>query len=149
MAEQPKLQKHLPLVKYLGTQGMSSDESKDEMRRMISYPCVYPRWHSQQLSALMWEADLAILEFLSVMIGKRKKAGTQLWNCPHSDKFNDIAAAPPGLPVNCYNPAWLSSLHPCSKKELRVQEKEYDFDLGLDGENRPTGMANYRYLFGH
>ncbi|KAI6000237.1 hypothetical protein EDC04DRAFT_2908895 [Pisolithus marmoratus] len=118
--------------------GMSSDESKDETRRMISYLRMYPRWRSQQLSALMWEADLAILEFLSVMIGKCKKAGTQLQNHPHSDKFNNVAAAPPGLPVNCYNPAWLSSLHPHPKKELRVQEKEYDFDLSLDGENRPT-----------
>ncbi|KAI6014652.1 hypothetical protein EDC04DRAFT_2904031 [Pisolithus marmoratus] len=138
MAEQPKLQKHLPLVKYLSTQGMSSDESEDETRRMISYPHVYPCWHSQQLSALMWEANLAILEFLSVMIGKHKKAGMQFWNCPHSDKFNDVAATPPRLPVNCYNPAWLSLLHPHSKKELRVQEKEYNFDLGLDGKNRPA-----------
>ncbi|KAI6010236.1 hypothetical protein EDC04DRAFT_2906110 [Pisolithus marmoratus] len=133
MAECPKLQKHLPLVNYLGTQGISSDESKDKTRRMISYPHVYPHWCSQQLSALMWEADLAILEFLSVMIGRHKKAGTQLQNCPHSEKFNNAAAAPPGLPVHCYDATWLSLLHPHSKKQLRVQEEEYDFAPGCAG----------------
>ncbi|KAI6047235.1 hypothetical protein EDC04DRAFT_2887044 [Pisolithus marmoratus] len=120
MAEHPKLQKHLPLVNYLRTQGISSDESEDETRRMISYPY------------------LAILEFLSIMIGKHKKAGTQLWNCPHSEKFNDAAAAPPGLPMNCYDATWLSSLHPHSKKQLRVQE-EYDFAPGCAG--RYTGSS--------
>ncbi|KAI6094260.1 hypothetical protein EDD17DRAFT_1752500 [Pisolithus thermaeus] len=133
MVENPKLQKHLPLVKYLGTQGISSDESKDEARRTISYPRMYPRWCSQQLSALMWEADLAILEFLSITIGKHKKAGMQLRNRLHSAKFNDAAAAPPGLPVNCYDAAWLSSLHLCSKKHLRVREEEYDFAPGCTG----------------
>ncbi|KAI6027218.1 hypothetical protein EDC04DRAFT_2899234 [Pisolithus marmoratus] len=133
MAEHPKLWKHLPLVNYLGTQGISSDESKDKTRRTISYPCAYPCWHSQQLSALMWEVDLAILEFLSITIGKHKKAGMQLWNCPHSEKFNDAAAAPPGLPMNCYDATWLSLLHPCSKKQLRVQEEEYDFSPGCAG----------------
>ncbi|KAI6118681.1 hypothetical protein EDD16DRAFT_1480697 [Pisolithus croceorrhizus] len=145
MAENPKLRKHLPLVKYLGTQGISSDESEDEARRTISYPRVYPRWRSQQLSALMWEADLAILEFLSIMIGKRKKVGTQLRNCPHSAKFNDAAATPPGLPVNCYDAAWLSSLHPRSKKHLRVREEEYDFAPGCTGGR--TGMVNCRCPF--
>ncbi|KAI6006373.1 hypothetical protein EDC04DRAFT_2611477 [Pisolithus marmoratus] len=139
MAEHPKLRKHLPLVNYLRTQGISSDESEDETRRTISYPRVYPRWRSQQLSALMWEADLAILEFLSVTIGKCKKAGTQLQNRPHSEKFNDAAAAPPGLPVNCYDATWLSSLHPRSKKQLRVQEEEYDFAPGCTG--RYTGSS--------
>ncbi|KAI6011449.1 hypothetical protein EDC04DRAFT_2905526 [Pisolithus marmoratus] len=113
MAEHPKLRKHLPLVKYLGTQGISSDESEDEARRTISYP--------------------PILEFLSVTIGKHKKAGTQLRNRPHSAKFNDAAAAPPGLPVNCYDAAWLSLLPPCSKKHLRVREEEYDFAPGCTG----------------
>ncbi|KIO05585.1 hypothetical protein M404DRAFT_512253 [Pisolithus tinctorius Marx 270] len=145
MAEHTSLQKHLPLVKHLGTQGISSDESEDEARRTINYPRVYPRWRSQKLAMLMWEADLAIVEFLSVAIGKRKRAGTQLRNRPHSDKFNDAAAAPPGLPVNCYDAAWLSSLHPRSKKLLRVQEKEYDFDTG---ENEPTGMASGRCRIG-
>ncbi|KAI5980928.1 hypothetical protein EDC04DRAFT_2617797 [Pisolithus marmoratus] len=139
MAEHPKLWKHLPLVNYLRTQGISSDESEDETRRTISYPHVYPHWHSQWLSALMWEADLAILEFLSVTIGKHKKAGMQLQNRPHSEKFNNAAAAPPGLPMNCYDATWLSSLHLHSKKQLRVQEEEYDFAPGCTG--RYTGSS--------
>ncbi|KAI6016509.1 hypothetical protein EDC04DRAFT_2903234 [Pisolithus marmoratus] len=145
MAEHPKLRKHLPLVNYLGTQGISSDESKDETRRTISYPRVYPCWCSQQLSALMWEVDLAILEFLSITIGKHKKASTQLRNRPHSEKFNNAAAAPPGLPVNCYDATWLSLLHPRSKKQLRVQEEEYDFTPGCaggyTGSSVPLGAA--------
>ncbi|KAI6154199.1 hypothetical protein BKA82DRAFT_93286, partial [Pisolithus tinctorius] len=127
MADHPTLRQHLPLINGLGTQAMSSDESEDEVRRTISYPRVYPAWRSNEFASLLWQADDVVAANAMVTIGKRKRAGTQLRLRPHSGKVNTKAAAPPGLPRNCYNASWLASLLPRQVKALRVQEKDYDF----------------------
>ncbi|KAI6143669.1 hypothetical protein BKA82DRAFT_3957168, partial [Pisolithus tinctorius] len=122
--------KHVRLVEYLGMQGVSSDESEDEHTRTIDYPRVYPRWRSLSLAMIMWQADEVIEENAKIPIGKRKKSGTQLRNRPHSNKFNDNAAAPPGLPCNCYDVKWLASLPSRTLKHLRIQESTYAFRSG-------------------
>ncbi|KAI5989517.1 hypothetical protein EDD15DRAFT_2171281 [Pisolithus albus] len=131
MADHPTLRRHLPLIKDLGTQAMSSDESEDEVRRTISYPRVYPAWRSEQLATLLWQADDVAAANATVSIGKRKKAGTQLRLRPHSGKVNTKAAAPPRLPRNCYKTSWLASLLPRQVKALRVQDKDYDFSSNV------------------
>ncbi|KAI5992677.1 hypothetical protein EDD15DRAFT_2367950 [Pisolithus albus] len=98
MADHPTLRRHLPLIKDLGTQAMSSDESEDEVRRTISYPRVYPAWRSEQPATLLWQADDVAAANATVSIGKRKKAGTQLRLRPHSGKVNTKAAAPQTSP---------------------------------------------------
>jgi len=128
MVDHPTLKVHVPLVKHVGAQVVSSDESEDETRRTISYPRVYPRWRSQQLSALLYQADVEVAANASIPIGTQKKAGTQLRNRPHSDKFNDDAPAPPGLPRNCYDTKWLSNLPQCVRKQLKVKDYDYDFN---------------------
>ncbi|KAI5986001.1 hypothetical protein EDC04DRAFT_2913545 [Pisolithus marmoratus] len=98
MADHPTLGQHLPLIKDLGTQAMSSDELEDKVRRTISYPRVYPAWHSDLLATLLWQADDVAAATATVPIGTWKKAGTQLQLHPHSGKVNTEAPAPPGLP---------------------------------------------------
>ena len=88
---------------------------------------MYPAWRSNQLAALLWQVDDVANANAEVTIGKRKKAGNQLRLRPHTRKVNNEAAAPPGLPRNCYDAPWLASLCPRQRKELRVQEKDYDF----------------------
>ncbi|KAI6146408.1 hypothetical protein BKA82DRAFT_106332, partial [Pisolithus tinctorius] len=127
MVDHPTLQKHVCLVAYLGMQGVSSDESEDEHTRTIDYPCIYPRWRSLSLAMIMWQADEVIEENAKIPIGKQKKSGTQLCNRPHSNKFNDNTAAPPGLPRNCYDVKWLASLPSRTLKCLRIQESTYAF----------------------
>ncbi|KAI5981192.1 hypothetical protein EDC04DRAFT_2594724 [Pisolithus marmoratus] len=141
MANHPRLRRHLPLINDLGTQAMSSDESEDEVRRTISYPRVYPAWRSDPLASLLWEADDVAAANAMVSIGTCKKAGTQLWLCPHSGKVNTEAAAPPGLPRNCYNASWLANLLPRQVKALRVQEKDYDFGSSPSSSS-PTSPSN-------
>ncbi|KAI6015944.1 hypothetical protein EDC04DRAFT_2577898 [Pisolithus marmoratus] len=125
MADHPTLGQHLPLIKDLGTQAMSSDESEDKVRRTISYPHVYPAWCSDLLATLLWQVD---------------DVGTQLWLCPHSGKVNTKAPAPPGLPHNCYNASWLTNLLPHQVKALRVQNKDYDFSS--NGSSSPSAPSN-------
>ncbi|KAI6158839.1 hypothetical protein EDD17DRAFT_1487614 [Pisolithus thermaeus] len=140
MADHPTLQRHLPLINDLGTQAMSSDESEDEVRRTISYPRVYPAWRSEQLAAILWQADDVAAANATVSIGKHKKAGTQLRLRPHSGKVNTAAAAPPRLPRNCYNASWLANLLPHQVKALRVQDKDYDF--GSNGSPSSSASPN-------
>ncbi|KAI5985946.1 hypothetical protein EDD15DRAFT_2175422 [Pisolithus albus] len=127
MANDASLKRHLAFVKGLGSQGMSSDESEDENARTISYPRVYPAWRSAQLASLLWKVDDVAATNVSVQIGKCKKSGTQLRVRPHCDKVNEEAAAPPGLPRNCYDANWLTKLSERQKRELRVQDGDYNF----------------------
>ncbi|KIK12477.1 hypothetical protein PISMIDRAFT_120825, partial [Pisolithus microcarpus 441] len=129
IANDASLKRHLPFVKDLGSQGMSSDESEDESTRTISYPQVYPAWRSHQLASLLWSVDDVATSNVSVQIGKCKKSGTQLRVRPHSDKVNEEAATPPGLPRNCYDAAWLEKLNQRQRRELRVQDGDYNFTM--------------------
>ncbi|KAF8834762.1 hypothetical protein BDN67DRAFT_872676, partial [Paxillus ammoniavirescens] len=127
MVDHPILSTHIPLVRMLGTQVVSSDESEDEAQRTINYPCVYPCWRSRGLVALMWHTDVAAEANTKIPLGTRKKAGTQLQSRPHTDKFNDLAAAPRGLPQNCYDEEWLSKLLLRTRKDLSIRGSMYDF----------------------
>jgi len=127
MVDHPTLKVHVPLVKHIGAQVISSDESEDEACRTIDYPRVYPRWRSRQLAALLYHADVEVAANASIPIGTRKKAGTQLRSRPHSCKFNGDAPAPPGLPQNCYDTEWLSNLPQPVHKQLKVKDHDYDF----------------------
>ncbi|KAI5997752.1 hypothetical protein EDC04DRAFT_2909497 [Pisolithus marmoratus] len=75
IANDTSLKRHLALVKDLGSQGMSSDESEDENTRTISYTRVYPAWRSRQLGSLLWNVDDVAAINASVPIGKHKKSG--------------------------------------------------------------------------
>ncbi|KAI6149314.1 hypothetical protein BKA82DRAFT_160586 [Pisolithus tinctorius] len=121
---------------------MSSDESEDKVRRTISYPHVYPAWHSNEFASLLWQADVVVAANAMVTISKCKRAGTQLWLRPHSRKVNTKAAAPPGLPCNCYNASWLASSLPCQVKALQVQE-DYDFGSSMPSSSTSSNMMWY------
>ena len=128
MADDPTLQRHIPLVNFLSTQCVSSDESEDDTRRTIDYPRVYPRWRSRQLVNVLYKADVVAAANASIPIGEHKKAGTQLRSRPHSHKYNETAPAPPGLPRNCYDAEWLLGLPSHIQKQLKVQDVDYNFN---------------------
>lgn len=128
MADDPTLQRHIPLVNFLSTQCVSSDESEDDTRRTIDYPRVYPRWRSRQLVNVLYKADAVAAANASIPIGKCKKAGTQLQSRPHRHKYNETTPAPPGLPRNCYDAEWLLGLPSHIQKQLKVQDVDYNFN---------------------
>ena len=147
MVDDPTLQQHIPLINYLSTQCVSSDESEEETKRTIDYPRVYPRWRSRQLANVLYKADAVAAANASIPIGKRKKAGTQLRSRPHSHKYNETAPAPPGLPRNCYDAEWFLGLPSHIQKQLKVQEVDYNFNQtsvnvpgSQPGPSIPRGM---------
>ncbi|KAL4078640.1 hypothetical protein V8B97DRAFT_1864766 [Scleroderma yunnanense] len=151
MVDHPTLKVHIPLVKHISAQVISSDESEDEMHRTINYPHVYPHWQSQPLTTLLHQADVEVAANISIQIGTQKKASTQLWNQPHSDKFNDNAPALPGLPQNCYDTKWLSNLPQCMCKQLKVKDFDYDFNCItastlVGGHGQPMDVDDARIM---
>ncbi|KAG6370207.1 hypothetical protein JVT61DRAFT_12356 [Boletus reticuloceps] len=127
----PTLQRHYPLLDFLGPQGMSSDESDNEATGpSLKYPRIYPSWRSKPLSALLWRTDPIVESIHRTPIGCRKIRGSQMRVRPHSKKCNSLAVAPPGLPRNCYDPDWVSKLSERQQKWLGMQQLDYDFGPG-------------------
>ncbi|KAI6040011.1 hypothetical protein EDC04DRAFT_2894716 [Pisolithus marmoratus] len=96
IASDPQLSKHQRLLEALGTQGMSSDESDTETPgRSTTYPRIYPKWRSQQLSTFLWQLDAIVEKIHASPVGRRKRGGNPLRIRPHTSKYNTAAAAPP------------------------------------------------------
>jgi len=145
MADDPTLQRHIPLVNFLSTQCVSSDESEDDTRRTIDYPRVYPRWRSRQLVNVLYKADAVAAANASIPIGKCKKAGTQLQSRPHRHKYNETTPAPPGLPRNCYDAEWLLGLPSHIQKQLKVQDVDYNFNPTSANTSGPQSGPSIRH----
>ncbi|KAI6038202.1 hypothetical protein EDC04DRAFT_2570296, partial [Pisolithus marmoratus] len=124
------LSRHKHLLEALGTQGMSSDKSDTEApghSRSTTYPCIYPKWHLQQLLAFLWRVDAVIEKIHASPVGRCKQGGNLLWIHPHSSKYNNAAAALIGFPRNCYDKEWLDSLPVCSRATLQAKDVDYKF----------------------
>ncbi|KAI6135268.1 hypothetical protein EDD17DRAFT_1502129, partial [Pisolithus thermaeus] len=139
IAEDPHLSRHKCLLEALGTQGMSSDESDTEVpgsSRPTTYPRIYPKWCSQQLSAFLWKIDVIVEKIHASPVGRCKRGGNPLRIRPHSSKYNHAAAAPIGFPRNCYDKEWLDSLPVRSKAALKAKDVDYKFS-DADGTFAP------------
>ncbi|KAI6046195.1 hypothetical protein EDC04DRAFT_2558426, partial [Pisolithus marmoratus] len=124
------LSRHKRLLEALGTQGMSSDELDTEVpgrSRSTTYPRIYPKWRSQQLSAFLWRVDAVVEKIHASPVGRRKRGGNPLQIRPHSSKYNNAAAAPIGFPRNCYDKEWLDSLPARSRATLQAKDVDYKF----------------------
>ncbi|KAI6045488.1 hypothetical protein EDC04DRAFT_2518636, partial [Pisolithus marmoratus] len=122
------LSKHEHLLEALGTQGISSDESDpEEPGRSATYPCIYPQWHSQQLSTFLWKLDVIIEKIHASPVGRCKRGGNPLCIHPHTRKYNTTAAAPIRFPHNCYDKDWLDSLPVQSKAALQAKDIDHKF----------------------
>ncbi|KIJ59344.1 hypothetical protein HYDPIDRAFT_170843 [Hydnomerulius pinastri MD-312] len=128
VAEDSRFTKHRRLLEALGTQGMSSDESEDESRRSSQYPHMYPSWRSRRLSSLLWQLNPVVDKMHSTPIGTHKRPGSQMQVRPHTQNCNIKAAAPVGLPRNCYDAQWLSGLS--TKRIVSLKMKDYDYPFG-------------------
>ncbi|KAI6125169.1 hypothetical protein EV401DRAFT_2207616 [Pisolithus croceorrhizus] len=119
IAEDPHLSRHKCLLEALGTQGMSSDESDTEVpgsSRPTTYPRIYPKWCSQQLSAFLWKIDVIVEKIHASPVGRCKRGGNPLRIRPHSK--------------------WLDSLPVRSKAALKAKDVDYKFS-DADGTFAP------------
>ncbi len=118
-------------MERLGRQGVSSDES-DYSRQPPIFHRISPTWRSDELRDFLWRLDELAVEDGKCPIGKRRRGQNQ-WTRQRlrTTRRNDESVAPPGLPINCYDEAWLNDLPPRQRQALDVQP-EYDFTLLVD-----------------
>ena len=121
------LTKFVGLLSKLGTDGMSSDEEVGSNQ----YDVVAKVWRSTEL--VIWLRTLDALYRRSrenVKINTDRRGNDIHVRVP-SGRINSRSRAVPGLPVNAYDPAWLSTLTPCDLEDLDVAEAvDLTFSVG-------------------
>lgn len=113
------------MLMALGPKGMSSDES-DHKKGFAQYGVFKKEWRNPLITAWLRVFD-SLYRRLRLNDVDKNSPGSQ----PHS-RFYSVKTSkrrPPvkGLPKNAYCPTWLAALHPYDRKQLRVQEVDYDF----------------------
>lgn len=113
------LQRFLPLVEALGSDGMSSDEEDDRgVFRIIRKPFV-----STEVTSVMSAID----EVFRTEV--RRRSGSHMRVRLPGPDTNGDAKPVPGLPVNCYDSDWLGSLSSADAVGLRIRKTRMDLSL--------------------
>ncbi|KAH7908130.1 hypothetical protein BJ138DRAFT_1208160, partial [Hygrophoropsis aurantiaca] len=128
MTKDPGLIQHIPLMTKLGNCTMSSDESEVEGDEK-KFATVTPIWRSKELSAFLWRVDEAVSNQRIPKVGHNRVRG----NPPRRRYRPSIArtsvksTAPPGLPINCYDPVWRQNLREHDLMALQADPSIYHF----------------------
>ncbi|KAH9079134.1 hypothetical protein EDB83DRAFT_2215999, partial [Lactarius deliciosus] len=106
------LKKHLEVMDALGADRMSSDESSfDPHTGQTTYTVIKPSWwHPDIHHWLKAFDDLHHRNHINAFILNKRGMFTHI--CTGSQKVRQVQYAPPGLPVNAYDPNWLQSKTP-------------------------------------
>ncbi|KAH7921122.1 hypothetical protein BV22DRAFT_988912, partial [Leucogyrophana mollusca] len=111
VTKDPRHVQHLPLMQSLTHHCVSSDEAEGEGddKRFASKT---PVWRSNELTAFLWRLDEVISAHRVPKVGHNVVKGNQPHRHYHPTppRFSTTSIAPPGLPINCYDPAWYESL---------------------------------------
>jgi hypothetical protein len=103
-------------VDRLGQEGMSSDESEDdEMNRRI-YIINKPIWRARQVTSSLRLVDGD--HNTTNGFGNRKAGNPARTRVVRNRARESTRDAPPGLPINFYDPIWYSGLTNGEKNEL-------------------------------
>jgi hypothetical protein len=127
---------HLDVMARMKSGGVSSDETDDDNKNLFWR--VKPAWRSTELEIFLWRLDEIITQNKSVIGTGRKPAG----RAPRNRRFGDKVSvmAPPNLPQNCYDPAWLETLRPMQRKLLNMQPVDHHFVFAGDDTPIDVGL---------
>ncbi|TFK58532.1 hypothetical protein BDN72DRAFT_906649 [Pluteus cervinus] len=151
------LQHHSPMMKRLGTEAMSSDESEPEYftnelaiqggrtkrlkanqpgpdRKKNHYTVVQPAWRSFQLSKFLWRLDELRQESRVRVDGPivRMPRGNPPRIRIRTSQVHD-KKAPKDLPCNFYDPAWLKKMNDTTRS-VTVGKMQTYYDLNIPGD---------------
>ncbi|KAH9163393.1 hypothetical protein EDB89DRAFT_1860015 [Lactarius sanguifluus] len=124
----PMMPKHLPFLDSLGPDGMSSNKSAvNPSMNQLTYTVIKPDWQHPDLHSWLKVFD-QLHHRHHIMSWSVNKRGA----LPHirvgSQKIHNKLHAPPGLPINAYNPIWLDSREVLYLKHvLCPKEEPYTF----------------------
>lgn len=145
MSLNPYLRYHEPIIRHLGIDGMSSDESDREEHEELAranaltddkiyprYTIRVPRWRADELSPWLHDIDMVNIE-------NRANMGTFRGSLPRLREAPAGGPIPstnytfvPGLPVNAYKRTWLQRMDP-HVVEVKPQAYNFTHDSRLHG----------------
>ncbi|KAI0628161.1 hypothetical protein C8Q77DRAFT_1068583 [Trametes polyzona] len=123
----PETRKHVPILKDLGPEGMSSDEENDVGGTL---------WKEYGVHRMPWR-DKAVTHNLRVLDALRRRyrseegQGERRGARPRIRFLTDIPSkrtrAVPRLPRNAYDPQWLAGLNTLQRADLQHRQDNHDF----------------------
>lgn len=142
-----RLVKHSTFIASLSPQYMSGDETdnpdescRGTRRQNRDHPAVFRivdcAWRSQELTNFLRTCDALYRNDWADPHGHRATRGnpprTRINRRGSSGRVLDTLA-PPGLPINCYDPEWLNGLRQHVVERLKIKtEEHYDFTIPPD-----------------
>jgi len=123
----PDLRRLQGLIRSLGVDGMSSDESDVEVSGPV-YGIKHVPWRGDIVTLCLRQLDSIHLSLRTTTVGRLKRG-----NLPRirRDNPNLLSERGPvgGLPMNCYNPEWFATLTENDKEDLEVLDEFFDLTL--------------------
>ena len=123
----PETRQHVPVLKALGVDGMSSDEEDFTNPGFRLFRVLRQRWRATEVTTM-----LRVLDAVHHRWRSPTGQGPQRGAPPHFRFLSDVDSDPcrpiPGLPRNAYNASWLTNETTAMVREdLNVQDTVYDF----------------------
>lgn len=123
----PGLRHHTQMLKYLGVDGMSSDDSDHGVATGVpQYRIVRKPWRHPSLAPWLRVFD-ALHRHSRFRPVRRVTRGAQAHIRLLGNRVDASRAAVPQLCQNAYNPAWLESLNEFDREDLQIDAGLYDF----------------------
>ncbi|KAI0324444.1 hypothetical protein GY45DRAFT_1262849 [Cubamyces sp. BRFM 1775] len=119
------LKPHVDIIRRLGVDGMSSDESSVE-NDIVHYYILKKRWRHPELTMWLRVFD-AVYRKIRVSETNRATRGAPVHWRHVTNRYDNERAAVPCLPKNAYNPDWLNGLHEMDREDLAARDEVYAF----------------------
>ena len=125
----------VPLLKKIGTNGMSDDESEDEMQGDVVKSTRYfkrrPEWRGFELEHHLYTVDSFTPARKHSNIGRRtRKPGNARRIREDSDRTYKTSSVPKGLPNSFYSATYLAGLDPWEVDGLSLLPHRYPHKVG-------------------
>ena len=120
------LKQHVQMLRRLGMDGMSSDESSVE-NDIVHYRVVKKRWRNEKVTSWLRAFD-AMYRKKRVSATNRRSRGAAVHAREVTNNFDDSRAAVPHLPRSAYDETWLHTLQAVDLEDLCVREEPYLFE---------------------
>lgn len=123
-ALQPELNQHVGIIRLLGRDGMSSDES-DHENGVVQYRVLIKSWRNPALTPFLrvFDASYRRNRFVPIL---QNTQGAHPHLRLNSNKIDNSRGAVAGLPINAYDPRWLQNLARYDR-EILEETALYDF----------------------
>ncbi|KAI9061492.1 hypothetical protein FKP32DRAFT_1575860 [Trametes sanguinea] len=124
------LKPHVAMIRRLGPDGMSSDESCVE-NDVVRYDILVKKWRHPDLTSWLRTFDAVHRRQRFSQTNRTTRGAPVHWRNV-STRVDNSRKPVAGLPKNAYNPEWLATLQEMEREELIMQNESYAFTHSPD-----------------